>query len=226
MIKYTKREMPDLDKDGKNKAYYKAECIGHIGPDEFIDHISKLGVGMPKGIVKAVLAQITSTASYLMSLGYNVSIEGLGQLSLKIGPKKGREVEGLEADSTRRNATSLRVTGVNFRVDKDFLKELNRVCDMERGGDKLLKKSPYTREQRLEILKNFLRKENFIDIQTYTSLTGLSRSTAYRELERFANDEVSGIDVWGRRGSKRYILKKTDNNQPAAEHTSQPQATN
>ena len=38
MIKYTKREMPDLDKDGKNKAYYKAECIGHIGPDEFIDH--------------------------------------------------------------------------------------------------------------------------------------------------------------------------------------------
>ena len=46
MIKYTKREMPDLDKTGQNKAYYKTETIGLVDSEELINYMSNMGAGV------------------------------------------------------------------------------------------------------------------------------------------------------------------------------------
>ena len=197
MIKYTKREMPDLDKVGTTKAYYKVDTVGLIDSDRLVDYMAGMGLGVSKAMAKAVLAQLSSTVTHFLSIGYNVSIEGLGQVSLKIGPKKGREVEDIEEGGTKRNATSLEVTGINFRVDKDFLREVNRACTLERGKTK-----------RLQKLKDYLSKHGSIDVQSYANMIKMTYSSAYRELEKFAADPDSGISAMGRKHYKVYVLKK------------------
>lgn len=208
MIKYTKREMPDLDKVGTTKAYYKVDTVGLIDSDRLVDYMAGMGLGVSKAMAKAVLAQLSSTVTHFLSIGYNVSIEGLGQVSLKIGPKKGREVEDIEEGGTKRNATSLEVTGINFRVDKDFLREVNRACTLERGKTKRLQKSPYGKEERLQKLKDYLSKHGSIDVQSYANMIKMTYSSAYRELEKFAVDPDSGISAMGRKHYKVYVLKK------------------
>ena len=208
MIKYTKREMPDLDKTGQNKAYYKTETIGLIDSEQLIDYMSTIGAGVTKPMVKAVLAHLSSTISHLLSMGYNVSIDGLGQLSLKIGTKEGREVESMDDNKTKRNAASLEITGVNFRVDKAFLKELNKISTLERGETKRLQRSPHTIEIRLQKLKDYLTQHSRIDVQTYANMVKMSYSSAYRELEKFVTNPDSGISTTGRKHYKVYLLKK------------------
>lgn len=208
MIKYTKREMPDLAKSGQSKGYYKVEIIGLIDSEQLVDFMSNMGAGVSKPMVKAVLAHLSSTVSYFLAMGYNVSIDGLGQLSLKIGTKEGREVESMDDNTTKRNAASLEITGVNFRVDKAFLKELNRISTLERGETKRLQKSPYTAEERLQKLKEYLVKHNYIDVQSYANMVKMSYSSAYRELEKFVVDPNSGISTSGRKHYKVYLLRK------------------
>lgn len=208
MIKYTKREMPDLDKVGSTKAYYKVDTVGLIDSERLVDFMANMGGGVSKPMARAVLAQLSSTITHFLSIGYNVSIEGLGQVSLKIGPKEGREVEDIEDGSPKRNAVSLEVTGINFRVDKDFLNEVNRACTLVRGETKRLQKSPYNKEERLQKLKAYLTKYKDIDIQSYANMVKMTYSSAYRELEKFVADPDSGISTIGRKHYKVYVLEK------------------
>lgn len=208
MAKYIKREMPDIHKNNETKAYYKLKCAGQISSETLIDQMCYSGSGISRSMVRAVLAQLASISSEFLGMGYNVSIEGIGQLSAKIGPKEGREVEGLEDGATKRKSTSLEVIGVNFRANKEFIKEINRNCDLKRGGVKLLQKSPYSSEQRFQMLKDYLEENKTIDILTYTNMVKMSRSSAYRELEKFVADPSSGISVKGRMHSKVYVLAK------------------
>lgn len=208
MAKYIKREMPDIRGNNETKAYYKLKCMGQIDSDALIDRMCYPGSGLNKSMVKAVLAQLSSISSEFLAMGYNVSIEGIGQLSAKIGPKEGLEVEGLDDGSTKRKATSLEVTGVNFRVNKDFVKEINKLCELKRGGTKRLQKSPYTPDERLQKLKTYISKQGSIDILSYSYMVGMSRSSAYRELEKLVADPSSGIASSGRKHYKVYVLEK------------------
>lgn len=207
MAKYIKREMPDIRGDNETRAYYKLKCVGLIDSEALIDYMSAPGSGLSKSMVRAVLAQLTSISSDFLAMGYHVSIEGLGQLSAKIGTKEGLEVEGLDDGSTKRKASSLEVTGVNFRVSKDFVKDINSRCELKRGGTERLQKSPYTAEQRLQMLKDYLEKNASIATREYAHMVKLTKSSAYRELEQLVANPSSGIATEGRKHYKVYVLE-------------------
>ena len=208
MVKYIKREMPDIHKKNESKAYYKMKCAGQLNSDDLIERMCYPGSGISRPMAKAVLAQLSSISSEFLAMGYNVSIEGIGQLSAKIGPKKGYEVEDMEGESSKRKSTSLEVIGVNFRANKYFVEEINRNCTLERGGAKRLQKSPYTGEQRLKMLKDYLATNKSIDTKSYANMIKMTYSSAYRELEKFVADPDSGISTIGRKHYKVYVLEK------------------
>ena len=58
------------------------------------------------------------------------------------------------------------------------------------------------------MLKDYLAKNKTIDILTYTNMVKMSRSSAYRELEKFVDDPSSGISTAGRMHYKVYVLAK------------------
>lgn len=206
MVEYVKREMPDIHKNNETKAYYKMKCVGHVDSEALIDYMTAPGSGLNKSMVRAVLAQLSFISSEFLAMGYNVNIEGIGQFTAKIGPKEDFEVEGLDDGSTKRKATSLEVTGVNFRVDKDFVKEINSRCVLKRGTTKRLKKSPYTPEKRLQKLQKYLVANKTITLREYAYMVGMTRSSAYRELEKLVADPSSGISTSGQKNFKVYIL--------------------
>ena len=69
---------------------------------------------------------------------------------------------------------------------------------MERGGEARLRKSKYTKEERIERAIRYLRREGFMHVKDYAQLNGLSYTTAYREL----NMGLVGSATITSRGSK------------------------
>lgn len=208
MAKFTKREMPDLNKDGNPKVYYKMETYRNYSHDEFVNYMIHGGVGISASMVEAVLTQVTDKLADLLGMGYTVTIDGIGTFSTKIGPKRGKEVEDLGATTGKRNAASVEVTGVNLRIDKKLVRKVNSCCDLERSGERRLQKSPYTEAQRLERAKKFLKTNGRMSILTYSYLVEMSKTSAHRELRRFAADPSTGITTTGRGPTKVFVLCK------------------
>lgn len=210
MAKFIYRELPDFNKDGKQKAYYKMETYRNYSNDEFVKYMVESGIGVSSSMVNAVLTQVSEKLSNLLGMGYTVTIDGIGTFSTKIGPKKGKEVEDKTESKTKRNAASVEVTGINLRVDKAFVKKVNSNCNLQRSGEQLIKKSPYSEAERLKIAQKVLKRYGRMRVVHYMHVVGLSKSSAYRDLCKFVADPESGITTIGRGPTKEYILRNVD----------------
>ena len=83
---------------------------------------------------------------------------------------------------------------------------IDRNCVLERGGEDRLRKSKFTEEERIERARQYLRKNGFMRVFNYASLTGLSYTTASRELRNIADNPESGIISQGSKSAKIYHL--------------------
>jgi predicted histone-like DNA-binding protein len=211
MARFIKREMPDLNKDGNPKVYYKMETYRNYDGKDFVKYMVDTSIGISASMVEAVLLQTTERLANLLGMGYTVTIDGIGTFSTKLGPCKGKEVEDLEATKGKRNAASVEVTGVNLRVDKELVKKINRSCNLERSGEQRIQKSPYTEAQRLERAKKYLEKHGQMTILAYSYIAKLSKSSAHRELHKFVKDPSSGITYTGRGPTRVFVLQKENN---------------
>jgi predicted histone-like DNA-binding protein len=211
MARFIKREMPDLNKDGNPKVYYKMETYRNYDGKDFVKYMVDTSIGISASMVEAVLLQTTERLANLLGMGYTVTIDGIGTFSTKLGPCKGKEVEDLEATKGKRNAASVEVTGVNLSVDKELVKKINRSCNLERSGEQRIQKSPYTEAQRLERAKKYLEKHGQMTILAYSYIAKLSKSSAHRELHKFVKDPSSGITYTGRGPTRVFVLQKENN---------------
>ena len=116
-------------------------------------------------------------------------------------------MDTIDGDDTKRNAQSLCVDGVNFKADKELIRQVDRHCKLERSHTSRLRKSPYSREERLARALQFIEEKGFMRLTDYVQLTGLSRTTACRELLELCKDHTSGIDTSGRGVHKVYVKK-------------------
>lgn len=208
MPQYIKKEMPDMSGTGEKKAYYKLKTWRKLDSDEFVKRCSSIHRAYGKSVIQGVLTAVCEHLAYEISNGYSVKIDGLGTFTAKLGVRKDKEMESFEEGSTKRNALSIEVQGVSFRADKNLISEIDRNCDLERGGEERLRKPKTTLDQRTEKARQFLRKNAFMHVDEYASLTGLSYSTASRELRKIASDPTSGITSQGRKSGKLYLLAK------------------
>lgn len=208
MPQYIKKEMPDMSGTGEKKAYYKLKTWRKLDSDEFVKRCSSIHRAYGKSVIQGVLTSVCEHLAYEISNGYSVKIDGLGTFTAKLGVRKDKEMESFEEGSTKRNALSIEVQGVLFRADKNLISEIDRNCDLERGGEERLRKPKITLEQRTEKARQFLRKNAFMHVDEYASLTGLSYSTASRELRKIASDPTSNITSQGRKSGKLYLLAK------------------
>ena len=209
MAKYIKQEMPDMAGTGEKKAYYRMKTEQHFDAEKFVKWMTRYG-GIGRGDAMRVLMQASETMAELLAMGISVDIEGFGSFSATVGLKKGKEMDALEGDEEKRNAVSLCVNGVNFRADKKLEREINRRCDLKRGGERRLRKSPYTPEERRQLALQYLEQEGIMHVSDYANLTKLSKTMAGRELIALRKDPTSGITTKGRATAKVYVKAKDD----------------
>ena len=205
MAKYIKQEMVDLSGKGEEKIYYRLQTERNIDFTELAQQIEQHHGLMDRGLVMNVMSHIVDEMAELLGNGYSVSIDGLGTFRASIGLEKDKEMDTFDEDDTKRNARSLRLTGINYRADKDLIKKANRHCKLERAGESRLHHTPYTQEERLKQALQYLDEHGAMRVAQYMELTGLSRTKATLELKEFRQDASTGITFLGRGSTKVYV---------------------
>ena len=151
------------------------------------------------------MSHVVDEMAELLGKGYSVSIDGLGTFRASIGLEEDKEMDTFDGDDTKRNARSLRLTGINYRADKDLIKKANRHCKLERAGESRLHHTPYSKEERLKLAQQYLEEHGAMRVVEYMEQTGLSRTKATLELKEFRQDASTGITFLGRGSSKVYV---------------------
>ena len=207
MAKYIKQEMPDLSGKGEEKVYYRMKTEGNISFKDFAKEVNRYHSIMNRALVENVMTNAMDVLARLLGKGYSVSLDGLGTFKATLGLKPDKEMDTFDEDDTKRNARSLQLTNVNFKADKVLIREANKHCKLEREGESRLRRSPFSKEQRLKMAQDYLEKHGAMKVIDYVKMTGLSRTKATLELKEFRRDASTGIDTIGRRSTLVYVLK-------------------
>jgi predicted histone-like DNA-binding protein len=207
MAKYIKQEVPDMLKTGNQKVFYRLKTEGNIDFEEFVSRMAYPGSGISRGEALRILLTASETLAGLLAEGYSVSLDEWGTFKATIGLEEGKEMDMIDGIATKRNARSLRVNGIDFKVDKKLVRNVASQCKLERAGVSRVRRSPYTKEDRLQRAKNYLSKHGFMRVKQYMQLTGLGHTTAANELRAFSDDLSTGITIMGRGSAKVYIKK-------------------
>lgn len=206
MPKYIKKEMADLNGKGSPQAFYSLQTLRLLSQEEFAERVHSFNGAFSKSVILGVLVAVRDQMVWEIANGYKVQIEGLGIFGCKLGVKPDKEMDGFEEGKRKRNAQSIEVNGITFRADKSMIKDVNRNCDLERGGENRLHHSEYTPKERLSRAKKYLKENGIMHVADYAALTGLSYTTASRELRKLVKEPFSGITSRGRKSAKVYLL--------------------
>ena len=207
MAKYIKQEMPDLKKVGENKAYYRMETSRRVSMEEFVETIAMPGHGITAGEAKQVLGQAAHALARLLSEGCAVTIDGIGTFKATVGVRDDKEQDAFAADEPQRNAQSIEVNGVHYKVDKRLVRDINVQCTLERGKQGRIKRSPYTLEERVSRAIAYIEEHDYLTVKDYAELNGLSVSTASVELRKLRKDPTSGLRAIGKRSGLMYVKR-------------------
>ena len=205
MAKYIKQEMTDLSGKGEEKVYYRLQTERNIDFKALAEYVGRHNGMMSKGLVINVMEHVVDAMAELIGKGHSVTIDRLGTFRASLGLAEDKEMDTFDGDETKRNARSLRLTGINYRADKVLIREANRHCKLERAGESRLHHSPYTKEERLKLALQYLEKHGAMRVAEYMELTGLSRTKATLELKEFRQDASSGISFVGLGSAKVYV---------------------
>ena len=113
--KYIKKEIPDLNGTGRTQAYYKMELTS-MNFDEFVSLCAREG-HMEESSILGVLSLVSEKLALSMAEGYSVKLDGIGTFNAKLGVRDDKLQNAFEEGESRRNAHSIRVTGVAYRAD-------------------------------------------------------------------------------------------------------------
>lgn len=208
VAKYIMQEVKDLNNEGDTLLYPRMVIRDSYGTDELAEYISAHTSFSPAE-VKGVIELLGHGIARTMAQGRSVRIDGIGLFTPSLAIKEGKEREEPDGSGTKRNAASIRVGDVRFRADRQLVRETDLACNLEResGGKSALCRSRYTPQERLALAKRYLEEHPVLTVGTYASLTGLSRTTAGKELRRWYETEGSGIGISGMGTHRVYVLR-------------------
>lgn len=207
MAYYVMEEMPDIHKTGERVLYPRFAMIEQISTDQLAKAVAESS-GFNVGDIVGIVKQISIEMAHQMAQGRSVKLDDIGTFAPALALREGKEREEAGKDAQHRNAQSIVVGKVNFRVDMDMVARINGRCQLERAPWKSRRSSQrFTPEQRLALAVQYLEAHPYLTVGEYQRLTGLLRTAATNELRQWAYQEDSGIDTAGR-GTHRVYVKK------------------
>lgn len=143
MAKYKLQEMSDVHHTGKRKVYPKMVVNRTLSRKEFIERMQGYHRGISASTTEAVLMDVEEILVEMLSMGYNVNLEGLGTFSLSLGFEDDKPTE-MQGDDDKMTYRKVGVRDVNFKASPDFIKsvkqETDRDLERDMGGVKLILK--------------------------------------------------------------------------------------
>ena len=211
MAKYKLQEMSDVHHTGKRKVYPKMVVNRTLSRKEFIERMQGYHRGISPSTTEAVLMDVEEILVEMLSMGYNVNLEGLGTFSLSLGFEDDKPTE-MQGDDDKMAYRKVGVRDVNFKASPDFIQSVKRETDpdleREMSGVKQILKQKYTREERIARALDVIDENGFIGLTDYAYINNLSRTAASLELKEISHDETVPIRSVGQHSHKVWVRRK------------------
>lgn len=211
MAKYKLQEMSDVHHTGKRKVYPKMVVNRTLSRKEFIDKMQGYHRGISPSTTEAVLMDVEDMLVRMLSMGYNVNLEGLGTFSLSLAFEDDKPTE-MQGDDDKMAYRKVGVRDVNFKASPDFIQSVKWETDpdleREMSGVKLILKQKYTREERIARALDVIDENGFIGLTDYAYINNLSRTAASLELKEIDSDHDAPIHSVGQHSHKVWVRRK------------------
>ena len=229
MLKYYKLEQRDSFDMKKTRTVYKL-CHKHTyNGAAFIQKVASRR-GYAASVIQGVLMDVADELEYLLGNGYGVTVPGIGTFSIgiRLDQERKEQLEDEQAAAeeakesgervpkvTEPNARHLVLHHINYRFDKDLFRHVDSRFSRQQlqreGGREGIRITidDLTQNERIARAKAILAKNPFMHVSDYAEITGLSRSSAQRELRELVKQEKSGITCRGCGSHRVYVLRKT-----------------
>ena len=170
-------------------------------------------------------SDVASELQLLLGQGSTVTVPGIGSFSLgiRLAEERKQQLEdeqdaaeqqetASEAKVTEPNAANIELHHVNYRIDKELLRgvkaqfakqKLSRIYG--RTGSRITI-DDMKQSDRIAAAHHFLETNPFMHVSDYAAITGLSYSSAQRELKELVKFQFSGITSRGLGSHKVYVL--------------------
>ena len=211
MAKYKLQELNDLRDEGKRRVYPKMVTNRTLSRKEFVKMMQNYHRGISESTTEAVLTDVVDMLADMLSMGYNVNLEGFGTFSLSLGFEDDKPTE-MQTDDDMMKYRKVGVKNVNFNSSPEFVKavKMETDCDLERvmSGVKVIRKQLYSKEERIARALSVLEKNAAITLGDYAYINDMSRTAASLELKEITEDPTSPIRSIGRGSHKVWVKRK------------------
>ena len=211
MAKYKLQELTDMRDEGKRRVYPKMVTNRTLSRKEFVKMMQHYHRGISESTTEAVLTDVVDMLADMLSMGYNVNLEGFGTFSLSLGFEDDKPTE-MQTDDDMMKYRKVGVKNVNFNSSPEFVKavKMETDCDLERemSGVKVIRKQLYSKEERIARALEVIEKNGVLTLGDYASINNLSRTAASMELKELTCDKSSPIDSLGRGSPKVWVKRK------------------
>ena len=211
MAKYKLQELTDMRKEGKRRVYPKIVTNRTLSRKEFIKRMQSYHRGISESTTEAVLLDVADMLVEMLSMGYNVNLEGIGTFSLSLGFEDDKPTE-MQSEDDKMTYRKVGVKDINFKASPEFLKSVKHKTDrdLERdmGGVKVIRKQLYSREERIARALEVIETNGLITLSDYACINNLSRTAASLELKEITADRTSPIDSKGSGSHKVWVKRK------------------
>ena len=155
MAEYNMQELNLPGEDGKRILYPRMKLYGQVNLETITEKIAYAS-SFTRGDIIGLVQAITDEIAYQMGQGYSVKIDNLGVFTPALGLRQDRERETGEEGDTKRNAVSICLKDIHFKVDKELLYRTARHCHLKRSTDKFQRSSQvFSPQERLERAKKY-----------------------------------------------------------------------
>ena len=209
MASYVLQKLPNGMGDGESALFPKMQIYTMFDYDKVVELIHSYSPSFSEGVIRGVLDGLTMAMKSALPNGHSMKIDGLGVFSLSLGfsdEKAGTSGEELKHKENYRHVCA---KGINFKVDQELIKDINRESTFERAqpGVQRFERPDSTLEQRMQRAHQLISDHGYITLSDYAIANHISRSMASRDLKRITSDPASGIIAKGSHSHKVWVKK-------------------
>ena len=210
MANYVIKKMPTgMGNGSEGKTFPKMQVYTEFDYDKVVELVHTNSPAFSQATVRGVLDTLAVVMKSYLPLGHTMKIDNLGVFSLSLefadNEQDSTNLQATQEPSSKKKYHHVRVKGVNFKVDKKLVDDINKENTFERTTGNTTSPSPYTREERLQRALNHIDKHGFITLQEYANLNHINYSSASRELAKLVLDPNSGIKAKGAASHKVWV---------------------
>ena len=183
-VNYDLYETPELAKSGEEQPLHARVVLkGSYTAEEFVEQVTVFQ-HMPHAQVVGVIEAISKELRHLLLKGFSVELGDIGYFSLSLSVDK----KVMDPKDLRSPSVSLK--DINFRVNRQFKKDIESEIELQRYHSPFRVKNPLDRERCLQRLEKFLEDHPCINRQDYAMLVGKTKIQALQDINAFIKDGV------------------------------------